>query len=163
MKIEKEIQERSGGQCELCGASDELKIYQVPPTKEGVDSSAMICSTCLEQIEDPEKIDINHWRCINDSMWSPVPAVQVLSYRMLKQLNSEDWARDLLDMLYLDEETTEWATALEPDENAIVHLDSNGVKIRSWRYGCPYQRSSCQRNKYDCQTWRCCQKNFFGC
>ena len=44
-------------------------------------------------------------------MWSQVPAVQVMAYRQLKHLvaQGEHWAQDLLDMLYLDEETQAWA------------------------------------------------------
>ena len=34
-------------------------------------------------------------------------------------------------MEYLDEETLEWVKAGLPDENAVVHLDSNGNKLRA--------------------------------
>lgn len=131
MSLEKEIIARSGSKCELCGATNDLKIYQVPPAKEGVNYSTHICNTCTEQIEDAEKVNPNHWRCLNDSMWSEVPAVQAVAWRMLNQLRGEGWPQDLLDMMYLDEETAEWAKALEPDEDAVVHLDSNGQKLEA--------------------------------
>ena len=131
MSLEKEIIARSGSQCELCTATDNLTIYQVPPVKEGASGAAHICGTCAEQIEDAEKVNPNHWRCLNDSMWSEVPAVKVIAWRMLNQLRGEGWPQDLLDMIYLDEETTEWAKALEPDENAVVHVDSNGQKLEA--------------------------------
>jgi protein PhnA len=43
-------------------------------------------------------------------------------------MRSEGWTQDLLDMLYLDEETLEWAKSTEvaDGEEAIVHMDSNG-------------------------------------
>ena len=77
---------------------------------------------------------VNHWRCLNDSMWSQVPAVQVMAWRMLNQLRSEGWAQDLLDMLYLDDQTMAWAQAggAEPsDEDGVKHLDSNGALLEA--------------------------------
>ena len=130
MNTEKELYTRSGSKCELCETTENLKVYEVPPfNSEGEDKSILICGTCYDQIEHPENIDVNHWRCLNDSMWSQVPAVQVMAWRMLKRLRAEGWPLDLLDMLYLDEETLAWAKATEEDEEqseTIKHLDSNG-------------------------------------
>lgn len=135
MSVEKEIQARSGSKCELCSATDHLKVYEVPPAYNAkADQCVLICETCLEQIENQEKMDANHWRCLNDSMWSPVPAVQVMAWRMLHRLNSEDWSRDLLDMLYLDEETLTWAQATGEgisQDDIVKHLDSNGVALQA--------------------------------
>ena len=47
--------------------------------------SVLLYSLCKEEFEDESKIDANHWFCLNDSMWSTIPAVQVGSYRMLKK------------------------------------------------------------------------------
>ena len=78
-------------------------------------------------IDNPEVVETHHWRCLNDSMWSPVPAVQVLAWRMLKRLSVEPWAQDLLDMLYLDDDTLAWAKAGATDEgDAVVHKDCHG-------------------------------------
>lgn len=131
MKLETLLAERSAGRCELCKSEDELRIYEVPPAKEGPMYAAMICSHCSAQIENPTQLDINHWRCLNDSMWSEVPAIQAIAWRMLNQLRAEGWPQDLLDMLYLPDDVAEWAKALEPDENAVVHLDSNGVQLEA--------------------------------
>ena len=68
----------------------------------------MVCDTCLEQINNSDTLDEIHWRCLNDSMWSQVPAVQVLAYRMLHRLDA-DWSRDLLDMMYMEEDVKAWA------------------------------------------------------
>jgi protein PhnA len=79
-------------------------------------------------------MDPNHWRCLNESMWSEIPAVQVLSWRMLNRLKSNGWASDLLDMLYLDDVTLAWAKATGEDrekEEAIKHVDSNGVVLEN--------------------------------
>ncbi len=134
MSLETELKDRSDNKCELCGREENLGIYQVPNSPGNVDeSSILICETCKEQIEDPEKVDPNHWRCLNDSMWSTVPAVQVMAWRMLNRLKGEGWPQDLLDMMYLDEETSAWAKTggAEENENTIVHRDSNGVILEA--------------------------------
>ena len=104
MNIELVLQERSGNQCELCKNDTALSVYPIPPELEASDEKVvLLCTTCREQIEQPELLDPNHWRCLNDSMWSQVPAVQVMAWRMLSRLREEVWARDLLDMLYLED------------------------------------------------------------
>jgi protein PhnA len=135
MSTEKALHARSESKCELCGATESLGVYEVPPNSDGsADECALICETCREQIENPEKVDVHHWRCLNDSMWSQVPAVQVTVWRMLKRLSAEGWPQDLLDMLYLDEDTQAWAQATgegKSDENAVKHVDSNGAVLEA--------------------------------
>ncbi|HKI60783.1 MAG TPA: PhnA protein, partial [Mariprofundaceae bacterium] len=112
MSTEQELEARSGSACELCNATENLGIYEVPPISDGsADQCVLLCKTCREQIEDPAKVDVNHWRCLNDSMWSQVPPVQVMAWRMLTRLRGEGWPQDLLDMLYLDDEVRSWAEA----------------------------------------------------
>lgn len=50
----------------------------------------MLCDTCKGQIENPETVDMNHWRCLNDSMWSQVQPVQVLAWRQLKRISETE-------------------------------------------------------------------------
>ena len=132
MSLEKELQSRSSV-CELCGTSENLKPYEVAPSNRSADQHILACSTCHEQMEDKAKMDANHWRCLNDSMWSAVPAVQVMAWRMLNRLKAEGWPQNLLDMLYLDEKTMAWAQATgegEDDEDKVKHMDSNGVELQ---------------------------------
>jgi protein PhnA len=135
MSIEKTLHERSGLKCELCGASDDLTVYEVPSSPgSGADASILLCNTCRTQIEDPAKVEVNHWRCLNDSMWNQVPAVQVMAWRMLTRLRAEGWPQELLDILYLDEDTQAWAAAAgdgKSEEEDIKHLDSNGVLLEA--------------------------------
>ncbi|MBD0401168.1 alkylphosphonate utilization protein [Flammeovirga sp. EKP202] len=131
MSLEKELQKRSNGVCELCGSTEHVSPFLVEPknSSDSVDH-AYICSTCQEQINDKEKMDANHWRCLNDSMWNENPAVQVLAWRMLSRLKSEGWPQDLLDMLYLDEDTQAWAEATGEgvdESDKVIHKDSNGA------------------------------------
>lgn len=133
MNPEKILHQRSESSCELCGSNNELAVYAVPPDSDNsADQCVLLCNTCLDQITLPERIDVNHWRCLNDSMWSQTPAVQVTAWRMLMQLRSEGWPQDLLDMLYLDEDTLAWAklTIKDHDDQASgMHTDSNGTTL----------------------------------
>ena len=133
MNSEKALWARSEGKCELCGATDDLRGYPVPPhTTVNIDDSILLCGNCQQQIDDPESININHWRCLNDSMWSTVPAVQVMVWRMLNRLSSEGWPQELLDMLYLDDEILAWAQSGNESsaaESGIQHQDSNGAVL----------------------------------
>ena len=130
MSIESDLQARSNGQCELCSTNAGKAIYDL--SRDGVsdvDTSVVVCGKCAAQIRDPEKMDVHHWRCLSDSMWSEIPAVQVMAWRMLGRLSGEGWAQDLLDQLYLDDEALNWAKAATPDEDTVPHLDSNGVAL----------------------------------
>jgi len=133
MSTEQQLFTRSDSKCELCATTNGLAAYAIPPEADSsADQAVLLCSTCLGQIENPDTVDANHWRCLNDSMWSQVPAVQVMAWRMLTRLRAEGWTQDLLDMLFLDEETLAWAQADgdgAASEDAVVHRDSNGVEL----------------------------------
>jgi len=135
MGLLEDLQNRSGNQCELCGATEDLKVYEVPPTSTGgLDGSVLACATCLSQIENPDTVDSNHWRCLNDSMWSEHDAVKVVAWRMLNRLKSEGWPQDLLDMMYLEDEVLAWAKATGEGQDVadmVVHRDSNGVILEN--------------------------------
>lgn len=133
MSTEKELHARSESKCELCSATESLSVYEIPPESDAsANQSVLICKTCHEQIDNPETVDINHWRCLNDSMWSQLPAVQVMAWRMLTRLSRDGWPQDLLDMLYLDDQTLAWAQATGEglnDDDRVKHLDSNGAVL----------------------------------
>lgn len=135
MSIERTLKQRSDSKCELCASIEKLTVYEVPASnKTGAEGSILVCATCVEQIEDADKRDPNHWRCLNDSMWSTVPVVQVMAWRMLQRLKAEGWPQDLLDMMYMEDEVKEWAKA-DGDgvdkSNAVVHRDSNGALLEA--------------------------------
>ena len=131
MSLEQQLKERGNSKCELCESTGNLRIYSVPPKADiTADKSVLICETCFTQIENPAQTDSNHWRCLNTSMWSEVPAVKVIAWRMLHRQRAEGWPQDLLDQLYLDDEILSWAKASLPEEKekteSIKHIDSNG-------------------------------------
>lgn len=131
MNLERELNKRSNGTCELCGATENLKQFEVLPTRKGdLDESIYACATCIDQIENPEKMDANYWRGLNDSMWSEHIPVQVVSWRMLNRLKNHE----LVEQMYMDEDTLEWAKATgegDEDENKLIHRDSNGVILNT--------------------------------
>ena len=131
MSILNTLQERNNNSCELCSSTQELKQFTIPPSlNESVDNSLLVCKTCLSQIEGTSEMDPNHWRCLNDSMWSEHIAVQIMSWRMLQRLRNEGWPKDLLDMMYLNEEAIALARATgehEDEASKIIHRDVNGV------------------------------------
>ncbi len=135
MNLERELHQRSGSRCELSGATENLQVYEVPKSPgTGLDTHILLSQKAIDQIEGIEKPDPNFWRCLNESMWSEVPVVQVMAWRMLNRLQSEGWPRDLLDMLYLDEETLAWAQATEEGQNEddmIKHVDANGTILNT--------------------------------
>jgi len=135
MTTEAALISRSGAKCELCGTQDDLVVYEILPDSDGsADQCALLCATCREQVGDPDKMDSNHWRCLNDSMWSQEPPVQVMAWRMLTRLSAEGWPQDLLDMLYLDDDTLSWAQASgegQEEDPGAEHKDSNGAVLEA--------------------------------
>ncbi len=133
MSIEQALHSRSGSQCELCKSNLDLTVYEVLPLQgHGEEHALLICPACRQQFDDSDQIEPHHWHCLADTMWTPVPAVQVMAWRMLKQLPDESWALDLLEQLYLDDETLAWAEsglAAANDEEDVIHRDSNGVQL----------------------------------
>jgi len=125
MSIDTALMERSGGVCELCGSSEGLTAFSVAPKDEEI----VVCETCSTQLNDASKVDSNHWRCLNDSMWSVEPAVQVVVYRMLNQLKGEGWPQDLLDQIYMEPEVISWAQEGMEDESREPTRDSNGTEL----------------------------------
>ncbi|WP_133407535.1 PhnA domain-containing protein [Parashewanella tropica] len=131
MTLSKELTTRCGGKCELCSSESELSVFDVSSSAQS-DTEIALCSVCSEQVARTEGFDVNHLRCLNDSMWSTIPAVQVMSARMLNRLSSETWAQDLKDMLYLDEELQAWVDEeASEDDDDIKHVDCNGAVLNA--------------------------------
>ncbi|MBU2949974.1 PhnA domain-containing protein [Tamlana agarivorans] len=131
MSVLQTLKDRSNSTCELCTSTNALSQYTIPPSlNENVANDVLVCKTCLDQIEEKEEMDPNHWRCLNDSMWSEHIAVQIMAWRMLQRLRNEGWPKDLVDMMYLDDEALALARATGEHEDAankIIHRDVNGV------------------------------------
>lgn len=124
---------RSGGQCELCESRAGLRPHAVSPGDDTADRSVLLCEECAARLEADE-LDPKHWFCLKESIWSGVPAVQVLSFRLLHRLRAEGWAAEALDQAYLADEVREWAMEGLPsdsadDEGATKTVDCNGNEL----------------------------------
>ncbi|MDB5251530.1 MAG: PhnA protein [Flaviaesturariibacter sp.] len=135
MKLEEIIAERSGQACELCRARVDLQLFDVgPQSKQSADNTILLCGKCRAQIEKREEPDSAHWKVLAETMWSEVPGVQVMAWRMLNRLRQESWAADSLDLLYLDDDTLAWAKATgdhEGDAGVVLHRDAYGVVLQA--------------------------------
>ena len=132
MSVKKELERRSAGQCELCKSAEQLQQYLVPPkTEEHSENFILCCKSCFEQLEDKEKMQADRWRGLSESMWSEVDAVKVVAWRMLNRLKEQEWAVDLLQMMYMEPGTEQWARDWDElnDELALKHLDANGALL----------------------------------
>lgn len=113
----KDLARRSKSHCELCAAHGvKLFIHEVPPVphEPELDFCIFICETCLKQIEQPKHLDINHWHCLHTSIWSSIPAVQVMAVVMANRIKDKaEFAGELLEQIYLEENIKNWVdTAL---------------------------------------------------
>lgn len=135
MSTEQQLIERSGQQCELSKAKEKLVVYHVHPEGgKDISRSIYISEKCVNQLENKEDLDPTFWNFLKESMWSELPAVQVVSWRMLNRLRNEAWAAEALEIMYLDDELLEWAKAGVEHEQMpedSVHKDCNGVVLKS--------------------------------
>ena len=135
MKLEQALLSRSENKCELCESTDTITVYEIPPQDQSNEENCIIvCNTCLVQIEKKAALDQEHWKCLTSSMWSEVPGVQVVAWRMLNRLRTESWASDQLDMFFLDDERLAGANATgdhENDGSVDLHKDANGQVLQS--------------------------------
>lgn len=130
MALSAHLAARCNQHCELCQSTIDLQDYDLPASEGRPDASVALCQQCFNQVTTPAMIEAEHFRCLGDSMWSPVPAVQVLSWRLLDALRDQSWANDLLDMLYLDDDMLEWAKAsVIRIGDSVLTRDSNGTVL----------------------------------
>lgn len=133
MKLDEQLLARTGNVCELSGTTDDLIFYTLPPDNTAtLENTIVVSAHCAAQLNKNEQLDPDFWKFLPDSMWSEVPAVQVAAWRMLHRLKNEAWAADALDILYLDDETLEWAKQTGDHENegyVEFHLDSIGQRL----------------------------------
>ena len=109
----KDLARRAKSRCELTGVSGvPLFPYEVPPVPNDpdIDRILLISEDCLRALESPKSLAGQEWRPLAETVWSTLPAAQVTAWRMLTVLASrEDWARTVLEEVFLDPEIEQWA------------------------------------------------------
>lgn len=113
----KDLARRAKSKCELTGAAGvPLRPYEVPPVaaEPDLDRTLLLSEACHEVLERPQTLAGRGWQCLAETIWSEMPAVQVISWRMLNHLaKREDWAREVIEEVFLDPEVEEWAKSAE--------------------------------------------------
>jgi protein PhnA len=109
----KDLTRRAKSKCEITGASGvPLRPYEVPPVgpDPDMDRTLLVSEECLEMLEHPNRLAGRAWQGLAEAVWSEMPAVQVVAWRMLRELaKREDWARETLEEVFLDPDVEEWA------------------------------------------------------
>ncbi|MCD4781821.1 MAG: phnA protein [Candidatus Omnitrophica bacterium] len=118
----KDLIRRGKSKCELCEADDvKLRVFELPPYENEpiIEQCLMICEKCSRQITKPKLMDPQHWRCLYNTIWSDINAIQVLTIYLLNLLSSQtDWAADLASQIDLDEDQAEWLQEIRTEINA---------------------------------------------
>jgi protein PhnA len=111
----KDLARRAKSKCEITGAAGvPLRAYELPPVpvEPELGRILLLSEACHEVLENPKRLAGREWQCLAEVVWSESPAVQVLAWRMLHRLSQrEDWAREVLEELFLDPEVEAWARA----------------------------------------------------
>ena len=115
--------------CALCNTEDTTP-YEVAPRADSVP----VCAACRQGLEESRTTgsleDGPHWQCLNEAIWSTEPAVQVLAWRLLAALPEAVWARDVLELAYLEPDVLDWAQQQAGGgTDAVVHVDCNGTVL----------------------------------
>ena len=114
--IGKDLARRAKSKCELTGAAGvRLLPYEVPPVAlaPDLDRTLLVSEACHEVLENPKRLAGRQWNCLAEIVWSEMPAVQVVAWRMLKRLaQNEDWAREIVEEVFLDPEVEAWANSV---------------------------------------------------
>lgn len=132
MALKDDLKVRSGGGCELCGGTEQrASVWALPPYDAGdAATSVFICGACRYGAESDEALKGPGWRMLGDAVWSTVPPVQALAWRMLHRVDGA-WGQDLLDVAYLEEEATALAQAQKVADEGPGHMDAHGVALTS--------------------------------
>lgn len=134
MSVLSTLQARANHRCELTQATDNLVVYPLPPESDASDADKciLVSQACYDQLTGKKDVEANSWRQLSETIWSPIPAVQVVAYRLLHQLAGESWAQDCLDIAYLEDDVKTWAEAgMDTADDTLATLDANGAVLQA--------------------------------
>lgn len=131
--LENALRTRAGDQCELSKSEGLLSPFPVSPYDDDAEEhNVLISDFTRSQLEGRDAdLDPKHWFSLQETIWSEVPAVQVLAWRMLNRLRNAAWAQDVLDQAYLTDEVLDWARQglRQAPPSGVRTLDSNGTEL----------------------------------
>lgn len=139
MPLIDDLYRRAEHACELCRNDQNLGPLSL--SSHEPEHKLLLCQQCRDALTHPtlEADNANHWYCLQESIWSITPDVQVLSWRLLQELSrTQTWARELLEQAYLEEDVLTWAKRYplsgEPDgatqQNTAKTFDANGTQLQ---------------------------------
>lgn len=103
----KTLSRRAHSRCELCEGDGDLRIIEVEPVEEdpAEDAAILACVLCRDDIDAKKLRDFGRLRFLETAMWSETPPAQIAAVRLLRRVaEHEDWAREALDGLWLNDE-----------------------------------------------------------
>ncbi len=114
----KDLTRRARSRCELCEAQGvPLGSFELPPIPAQPDFARclFLCEVCSRELGGAPIPNPARWRCLNNTAWSDVPAVQAAAVLLLRRLDTDHpWAGELLESLYVSEEVRELLGEAEP-------------------------------------------------
>lgn len=114
----KDLTRRSRGRCELCGARDDVRAFELPPFPDepSLDRALHACARCRRWLEgdDVEPLEA---RFLGEAIWSDVPPVRLAAARLLLRCGFHDdpWMRDALDAADVDPTSGEFRPPAEAE------------------------------------------------
>lgn len=122
------LKERCQGMCELCSAEEAVTAYTVSPKDDdAIANQVALCNTCHTALS-AGKNNV-HWQCLAGSIYNTEPSVQALTYRILHEHSDEEWAKDIMQSVELEEQVVDWA--LSAFQKKEAHLDAFGNELQS--------------------------------
>lgn len=107
----KDLTRRSRGLCELCGAKDDNRPYELPPfpTEPELDRALLACARCRGWL-DGEDVDPVQARFLSGAVWSEHAPVKLAAARLLLAVDDPEdpWVQDALDVIAVDPRTGEF-------------------------------------------------------
>jgi len=103
----KDLTRRAHSRCELCEAGGQsLQNSELPPVpaEPAFERCLFVCDQCSRELEGAPIANPERWRCLNNTVWSEIPAVQAAAVLILRRLaGATPWAGELLDQVYLSD------------------------------------------------------------
>ncbi|MFT7519627.1 MAG: protein PhnA [Kiritimatiellia bacterium] len=102
----KNLSRRARSRCELCGERHPLTVIEVDPVDEDPheDAAMLACETCREALS-AKRLDPSSLRFLETAVWEDPMPTKIAAITLLRRLQDDDiqWAREVLDGLWLDE------------------------------------------------------------